>query len=879
MADAGRAPTRSTIPGAIMKRPVLVAAITLTCALLGMVLSRAAGTQYEATAKLIVEPPASSANGNDNTVPVERFVNNQVALFDLESLQRSTAELAQTNLHDIWRQQQKGTTKVGSSATAISIGQNGEALLPADGARITLAPDRTITFVAPQTPSVRADGTVLGPSGQPVTDANGTPITVRDSDALVARADGLLLVQRPGASPIVIAPTGSVVDPNSLPSTRVPDANATTAPNAPAAAVPTDIVREPNGTITTFAGDRGVRLVPTARPVLIGADGSPVPVPGRQDFVGAGQQLLLLDRDGGLVARGDDGTIVVPAGGASVAVLDDVGQVLAQTADATISASPPPAPAPAPITVDDVRDGLSVKARADSNLLEVRYQAADAETAKQVANAAVAAYESLRNGEASSTGGGAQTRAQQAITDVSNQLASVDQQITSAQQSNPDRADLNRQYNDILRELASAGRQLLSAPAQSAAAAQRIEDLNAQLTAIDQVTQVEQRQPVVAQLLAQRDQLANRLAELQAQLDTLRIGTSGSDASITVSSPASEADLVAGLGPLRLGFVGAVLGFLIGAGVAYLLELRRPTVESADEMAAVLGLPLLGEIPDFRHEHIRGQLPVVDAGSSYVAEAFRISAATAAITFPQERGALVGVVSAGVGDGKTTVAMNLALALAQTKRRVLALDADLEGQVMSLLLQRRVEGVPNWKGMIDVVEGRASLAEAARPIAFGDQLSIDLLPAGAGAVRLRGVLDTKDVTDVFAEVAERYDAVVLDVPPLLNVSYAGQVLREVDGAVIVGAAGTAVNHLTELRDRLALLDVRVIGFIYNRGPLRPERTASIAALHYDLGGKRAPLGRRSRRRKSTVPAGTIGTTSTAGNGAVDGAPKPSREPR
>jgi Mrp family chromosome partitioning ATPase len=143
------------------------------------------------------------------------------------------------------------------------------------------------------------------------------------------------------------------------------------------------------------------------------------------------------------------------------------------------------------------------------------------------------------------------------------------------------------------------------------------------------------------------------------------------------------------------------------------------------------------------------------------------------------------------------------------------------------------------------------------------------------------VLDTKDVTDVFAEVAERYDAVVLDVPPLLNVSYAGQVLREVDGAVIVGAAGTAVNHLTELRDRLALLDVRVIGFIYNRGPLRPERTASIAALHYDLGGKRAPLGRRSRRRKPPVPAGTVDTTSSVGtgNGAVAGAPQPSREPR
>ena len=359
-----------------------------------------------------------------------------------------------------------------------------------------------------------------------------------------------------------------------------------------------------------------------------------------------------------------------------------------------------------------------------------------------------------------------------------------------------------------------------------------------QLDAIDRIEQVELRQPALADLVNQRDQLKARLNQLQTQLDSLQVSTTGSISNVSLSSPATEAIVVGGLGQVKLGIVGAVLGFMAGVALAYVMELTKPTVTDVDEVADILGLPVIAEIPDFKYEHLRGSLPTLDVPTSYVAEAFRMAGAGVAMGMREAHGNLIGVVSAGVGDGKTTTAINLAVALAQTQRSVLALDADLEGQVMSYLLQKRSDAAPEWRGMLDVITRQANLPDATQPILTEPDTRLDLLTAGSDVQRLRGIFDSVEAEELFAELRAAYDVVVVDVPPLLNVSYAAQLLRQVDGVVIVAAAGSSPRLLAELRDRLSFVGAYLVGIAYNRGPLRPERTASIAAIHHDLGGKR-----------------------------------------
>jgi len=103
------------------------------------------------------------------------------------------------------------------------------------------------------------------------------------------------------------------------------------------------------------------------------------------------------------------------------------------------------------------------------------------------------------------------------------------------------------------------------------------------------------------------------------------------------------------------------------------------------------------------------------------------------------------------------------------------------------------------------------------------------------------------------------------------VAYAAHVLRDLDAAVVVVGAGSSLRSLVEVRDRLEFLGVRVLGFVYNRAPLRPERTASLSALHHDLGGRSTNRSRWAKRRvrqqaaaNGAVPAGPRAATSDRG---------------
>jgi hypothetical protein len=78
---------------------------------------------------------------------------------------------------------------------------------------------------------------------------------------------------------------------------------------------------------------------------------------------------------------------------------------------------------------------------------------------------------------------------------------------------------------------------------------------------------------------------------------------------------------------------------------------------------------------------------------------------------------------------------------------------------------------------------------------------------------------------------------------VLNVAYSAKALHRLDGALVVVPLGLRSGELRELSHRLRLIGTPVIGFVMTRVPLRAERTASLAALHHDLGGR--PTDRRS----------------------------------
>lgn len=818
--------SQPTIPGAVFKRPVLVLVVALSGLLLGVIAGQFGDERYEATAKIVVQDPRTlSASPAAQSSP-DRYVSEQLAIFELDTVMESAAQTLNSSLREAARSSSSATVAVGEDG-AVVVGIDGSVRFPASQPAVELGADRSVRLATPGTPTVDSTGRLTDATGSPILDLAGIPLAIQSNDSAVIRADGTIVIIRPGTGITIVEPPGRVV---SVPQ-PVDEAPATE---------PTALRSNSDGTlIIPFGQGRAVAVGAALRPVALGGDGAPFALPGRTTLISVDQNLLLLGLDGTLVGQSATETVVLDAAGEAV-VLDPDGSTLALSDAAVVSGSEAASLAAGTTEFDSraVVGSSSVSAKPDSNLIEVRFNAATPEEARLGANAIVGAYEQLQVSDTARSNAAALARADDSIAQLTSDLLVVERELAAARLGNPSRSELAAQYDRLLAAVAVAGQELLGGTAaQSTAAAQRVRDLLTQLDAIEQVEQAEQAQPELSEIVSRRDQIRDRLAQVQTQRDALRIDAERGADNIVLASPATDARPAAGLGPTKLGFVGILLGAMAAALVAYLLELRKPSVESVEEVSEMLSAPLLAEIPDFRHERLRSQLPVLDEPGSYAAEAVRMAAAVLTMSFPEHAGIAVGVVSASTGDGKTTLAVNLAAALAKTDRRVLALDADLEGQIMTLLLTRHGQIDLRASGLADVIQHGLALEEAVQPVPLADDGELDLLAAGLDTAQLRTLLDTDQTRELLMVARESYEVIVVDVPPVLNVAYAAPLLRQLDGAIVVVPDGSPMRDLVELRARLDLIGVPTFGFVYNRAPLRPERTTSLAAIHYDLGGR------------------------------------------
>jgi polysaccharide biosynthesis transport protein len=267
--------------------------------------------------------------------------------------------------------------------------------------------------------------------------------------------------------------------------------------------------------------------------------------------------------------------------------------------------------------------------------------------------------------------------------------------------------------------------------------------------------------------------------------------------------------------------LGAVLGLLLGLGVAFLLERFDRRIREPKDLEAVYGLPLLGVVPESsalsrstrRKGGARAALPPGEA------EAFHlIRAHLRYFNVDRElRTLLVG--SAAPGDGKTTVARHLAAAAARMGSRVLLLEADLRRPTIAQQLE-----IPSGPGLADVLIGSVSLGEATQSIDLespaGQGVSgraLDALVAGSAHPPNPGeLIESHAMESLLTQAKSMYDLIVIDTPPLTAVSDAFPLLRKVDGVVIVGRVGRNRRDVAErLHETLTGAGAPLLGVIAN----------------------------------------------------------------
>jgi len=257
--------------------------------------------------------------------------------------------------------------------------------------------------------------------------------------------------------------------------------------------------------------------------------------------------------------------------------------------------------------------------------------------------------------------------------------------------------------------------------------------------------------------------------------------------------------------------VNLIMGFILGLGfgtaLVFLFEYVDDTIKSPDDLRGVWGLPRLGVIPRQRSGSPDiHQLPATDPlTESY--RTIRNSLMFASVDKPIQ---LLAVTSALPGEGKSTVASNLAVSFAREGRRVLLVDCDLRRPTQ----HRKYPTVSNHQGLTDVLSGQIEALDAVQDTPI-DRLS--LLTSGRTPDDPGRLIESLRLRQLLIDLRKHWDVVVVDTPPVLVVNDALVTARAVDGiAVVVESGATSRKLVADMRGQFQGAGIEPVGVVVNK---------------------------------------------------------------
>jgi polysaccharide biosynthesis transport protein len=302
--------------------------------------------------------------------------------------------------------------------------------------------------------------------------------------------------------------------------------------------------------------------------------------------------------------------------------------------------------------------------------------------------------------------------------------------------------------------------------------------------------------------------LYNAILAKQQQFET---AAALQTANAVLIHPATEATQVEPR-PRRAAILGLLAAIVLGLGLAFVYDALDLRVRSADEVADLLDLPLLGKLPRPSVQARRNVVMLASPESGEV-EPYRILRSNLEfVTFdPPLRSVLV--TSALSGEGKSTAASNLAVSFALAGKKTILVDFDLRRPSIAKLFR-----IAEQPGVTDVALGQATLDSALqrvpltarvqpmprgrngqnRQVASNEVGSLEVLSAGSIGPAPGEFTMTDAVANLIEDLHERADILIVDSPPALQTSDALALSDKVDGILVVARLG--ILRRTMVRD-------------------------------------------------------------------------------
>jgi polysaccharide biosynthesis transport protein len=254
--------------------------------------------------------------------------------------------------------------------------------------------------------------------------------------------------------------------------------------------------------------------------------------------------------------------------------------------------------------------------------------------------------------------------------------------------------------------------------------------------------------------------------------------------------------------------IGLILGLLLGLGVAVLRHLLDTRVRGEDDVRSLTHSPILGVVA---YDHEVSSHPVIlrDRPLAAPSEAVRrLRTNLQFIDFANRPKSIV-ISSSIPNEGKSTIAINLAVSLADAGSRVILVDADLRRPSIAENL-----GIEGAVGLTTVLIGRAEVEDVVQPLGT---TSLDLLPSGQIPPNPSELLGSMAMADLLERLSASYDMVLLDSPPLLPVTDSVVLSNLAGGALVV--LGADRIHRPQLQQSLESLETagaHIFGIVMNK---------------------------------------------------------------
>lgn len=276
---------------------------------------------------------------------------------------------------------------------------------------------------------------------------------------------------------------------------------------------------------------------------------------------------------------------------------------------------------------------------------------------------------------------------------------------------------------------------------------------------------------------------------------------------LSVVEPANLPSRSVGTNRFTIVALAGLVGFSLGTGAAYLLEFLDKTIKTTSDVERIFSLPVIGYISETTNENDLLRY-VSQRPNSIIAENFRLLRSNIEFFSVSNPIKEILITSPSQGNGKTTVATNLALSIAQGEQDVILVDADLRRPSI-----HKIFDIPIKRGLSDLIRNKANIDDVVHD--WKDN-ALKVITAGDVPPNITEVVGSKRIASILGDIREKHELVIIDAPPLI-IADSYNLASRVDGVILVLVPGeTSEEQARTIKEQLDRSKARLLGIVFNK---------------------------------------------------------------